>query len=105
MGAATFVLAAVGMSAERLAAIDRVVRRGLDAGGYPGASVVVGRRGYAVFQRGYGHLGWTGDSPGVTPDRTIYDLASLSKVVGTTTAAMVLYDEGKLRLDAPVSAS
>jgi len=94
--------AAVGMSAERLAAIDRVVVRGVDAGGFPGASVVVGRRGYAVFKKGYGRLGWTGDSPRVTPDRTIYDLASLSKVIGTTTAVMVLYDDGKLKLDEPV---
>jgi serine-type D-Ala-D-Ala carboxypeptidase len=94
---------AVGMSAERLAAIDRVVQRGLNAGGYPGAAVVIGRRGAAVFQHGYGHLGWTEDSPRVEPTRSIYDLASLTKVVGTTTAAMILYDEGRLRLDAPIS--
>ncbi len=94
---------AVGMSAERLATIDRVVRRGMTAGGYPGASVVIGRRGAAVLQRGYGHLGWTNDSPDVNADRTIYDLASLSKVIGTTTGAMILYDEGRLDLDAPVS--
>ena len=42
----------VGMSADRLASIDRVVARGIKAGGYPGASVVVGRKGYAVFQKG-----------------------------------------------------
>lgn len=94
---------AVGMSAERLAAIDRVVQRGVTAGGYPGASVVVGRRGFSVFQKGFGHLGWTSDSPRVLPDQTIYDLASLTKVVGTTTAAMILYDEGRLDLNAPVS--
>ncbi len=94
---------AVGMSAERLATIDRVVRRGMTAGGYPGASVVIGRRGAAVLQRGYGHLGWTKESPDVNADRTIYDLASLSKVIGTTTGAMILYDEGRLDLDAPVS--
>lgn len=93
----------VGMSAERLSAIDRVVQRGVTAGGFPGASVVVGRRGFAVFQKGFGHLGWTNDSPRVVPERTIYDLASLTKVVGTTTAAMILYDEGRLDLDAPVS--
>lgn len=94
---------AVGMSAERLATIDRVVRRGMTAGGYPGASVVIGRRGAAVLQRGYGHLGWTKESPDVNADRTIYDLASLSKVIGTTTGAMILYDEGRLDLDAPVA--
>lgn len=94
---------AVGMSAERLATIDRVVRRGITAGGYPGAAVVIGRRGAAVYERGFGKLGWTTASSEVSADRTIYDLASLTKVVGTTTAAMILYDEGRLDLDAPVS--
>lgn len=94
---------AVGMSAERLETINRVVQRGLDAGGYPGAAVVVGRKGATVWQKGFGHLGWTSDSPVVLPDQTIYDLASLTKVIGTTTAAMILFDEGKLVLDERVS--
>jgi len=90
---------AVGMSARRLATINRVVERGIKAGGYPGASVVVGRKGAVVWQKGFGHLGWTKDAASVTADSTIYDLASLTKVVGTTTALMILFDEGKLRLD------
>jgi len=93
----------VGMSAARLASVDRIVSRGITAGGYPGASVVIGRKGYAVFQKGFGKLGWTTSSPRVTADRSIYDLASLTKVVGTTTAAMLLYDAGRLDLEAPVS--
>ena len=93
----------VGMSAERLAKIDHVILRGISAGGYPGAAVVVGRRGAAVFERGYGRLSWEKSSAQVTANRTIYDLASLTKVVGTTTALMVLYDEGKIHLDDPVS--
>ena len=93
---------AVGMSASRLEAIDRVVQRGISAGGYPGASVVVGRKGAAVWQRGFGRLSWTPVSPDVDADRTIYDIASLSKVVGTTTAIMILFDEKKVDLDAPV---
>src|SRR5215468_7441283 len=94
---------AVGMSSQRLAVVDRVVERGISAGGYPGAAVVVGRRGAAVWQKGFGKLGWEKSSPSVTPDNTIYDLASLTKVVATTTAIMVLYDEGKIGLDDPVS--
>lgn len=93
----------VGMSAVRLETIDRIVNRGVKAGGFPGAAVVVGRRGYSVFERGYGHLGWASSSPAVVPDESVYDLASLTKVVGTATAAMILYDEGRLDLDAPVS--
>ena len=90
------------MSAKRLETIDRIVRRGITAGGYPGASVVVGSRGFSVFEKGYGRLGWTSSSAAVVPDESIYDLASLTKVVGTATAAMILYDEGRLELDAPV---
>ncbi len=93
---------AVGMSAERLATIDRVVQRGVDAGGYPGASVIVGRKGFAVWSKGFGSLDWSGKSK-VTAKESIYDLASLTKVVGTTTAVMVLFDQGKVTLDAPVS--
>jgi CubicO group peptidase (beta-lactamase class C family) len=95
---------AVGMSARRLEAIDRVVQRGISAGGYPGAAVVVGRNGAVVWQRGFGRLSWEASSGRVVADRTIYDLASLTKVVGTTTAIMVLYDQGRISLDAPVAA-
>ena len=95
--------AAVGMSAARLATIDRVIERGIKAGGYPGAAVVVGRKGAAVWEKGFGRLGWTEESGGVVPARTIYDLASLTKVIGTTTAVMILFDEGKLQLDDQVS--
>ena len=93
---------AVGMSSSRLESIDRVVQRGITAGGYPGAAVVVGRKGATVWERGFGKLSWSTVSPAVEAQTTIYDIASLSKVVGTTTAIMVLYDENKLDLDAPV---
>lgn len=93
----------VGMSAVRLAKIDHVVERGITAGGYPGASVVVGRRGAAVWEKGFGRLSWEHGSSPVVADKTIYDLASLTKVVGTTTAVMILYDEGRIHLDDPVS--
>ena len=90
---------AVGMSASRLATINRVVERGIKAGGYPGASVVVGRKGAVVWEKGFGHVGWTSDAGSVQAEQTMYDLASLTKVVGTTTAVMILFDEGKIRLD------
>jgi CubicO group peptidase (beta-lactamase class C family) len=90
---------AVGMSASRLATINRVVERGIKAGGYPGAAVVVGRKGAVVWEKGFGRLGWTSDAASVDAEKTIYDLASLTKVVGTTTAVMILFDEGKIRLD------
>jgi CubicO group peptidase (beta-lactamase class C family) len=56
-----------------------------------------------VWEKGFGHLGWTTDAASVVAESTIYDLASLTKVVGTTTAVMILFDEGKLHLDDLVS--
>jgi serine-type D-Ala-D-Ala carboxypeptidase len=90
---------AVEMSALRLDAISRVVHRGISEGGFPGAAVVVGRRGSAVYSEGFGRLSWAPGAPNVSADHSVYDLASLTKVIGTTTAIMILYDEGKLKLD------
>ena len=93
----------VGMDAQRLLLIDRAVKEGLIAGGYPGAAVVVGRRGAIVWEKGYGSTDWGFGLPTVQTKSTLYDIASLTKVVATSAAAMVLYDRGKLKLDAPVS--
>ena len=91
-----------GMSTARLALIDDVMRRAIAAGGFPGGAVIVGRRGAIVWERGYGTLDWTTGTP-VDAERTMYDVASLTKVVATTAATMVLVDRGKLRLDEPVA--
>jgi CubicO group peptidase (beta-lactamase class C family) len=96
-------LRSLRVARERLEVIDRIVQKGRDAGGYPGAAVVVGRGGYSVVSRGYGTLDWTPASAAVDADRTIYDLASLTKVVATTTALMLLVDDGLIDLDAPVA--
>jgi CubicO group peptidase (beta-lactamase class C family) len=91
------------MDADRLVLIDRAVKEGLGAGGYPGAAVVVGRRGALVWEKGYGSTDWGWGLPPVVATTTMYDIASLTKVVATSAAAMVLYDRGKLKLDVPVS--
>ncbi|HET9453438.1 MAG TPA: serine hydrolase [Gemmatimonadaceae bacterium] len=93
---------AVGMSSTRLQKIDQVIARAIRSGGFPGASVVVGRRGATVWEKGFGNLTWSGKSA-VVPSRSIYDLASLTKVVGTTTAIMILYDQDRLELSDKVS--
>jgi CubicO group peptidase (beta-lactamase class C family) len=93
----------VGMDADRLVLIDHAMKEGLGAGGYPGAAVVVGRRGALVWEKGYGSTDWGFGLPPVVATTTMYDIASLTKVVATSAAAMVLYDRGKLKLDVPVS--
>ncbi len=93
----------VGMSASRLDEITDLVSRGIKAGGFPGAAVVIGRQGGEVLAKGFGHLDWSAKSPAVDPDSTVYDLASLTKVVATTSAIMALYDDGIISLNDPVS--
>jgi CubicO group peptidase (beta-lactamase class C family) len=80
------------------ATVEAEIRRG----GFPGAALAIGRWDRTVVERGIGHLEWVLGSPVVDPDNTVYDLASLTKVVATTTAVMLLVEDGKMDLDAPV---
>lgn len=69
---------------------------------FPGCAVVVGTRDEVLFARAFGALWYDGGPPAAT--NTVYDLASLTKVVGTTSVAIALVRDGKLELDARVSA-
>jgi beta-N-acetylhexosaminidase len=91
----------VGMSEDGLEALDQRIMQGIADGATPGVALAVARKGYLVRLKGYGTLDWDESSAKVGVN-SIYDLASLTKVVGTTTAAMVLIDEGRLSLDDPV---
>lgn len=82
---------------------DPLVLDGIRRGAYPGAALVVGRRDTIVFAKGYGRLTWSAASPAADPDSTLWDLASLTKVVATTTALMLLVERGRVDLDAPVA--
>ncbi|HEV2672614.1 MAG TPA: serine hydrolase domain-containing protein, partial [Gemmatimonadales bacterium] len=67
---------------------------------YPGAVIAVGYHDSLVLLAAVGHYSFNDARP-VTP-RTIYDLASLTKVIALTTECILLVDRGKLDLDAPV---
>ena len=71
---------------------------------FPGASVAVTCQGRVVALKALGRFTYEPDSPQVTPD-TMFDLASVSKVIATTSMAMVLYEGGFLDLDMPVVAA
>jgi len=77
------------------------LRSGVERGAFPGGVVAVGRRDTVLFARAFGRMDFSGGAAVTT--RTVWDLASLTKVVGLTTAAMMLVDEGKLDLEAPVT--
>lgn len=82
--------------------LDRAVRAGISGGVYPGAVVVVGTADTILLARGFGHFTWSAASPVPDPAATLYDLASLTKVVATTPAVMLLVDQGRLDLARPV---
>jgi CubicO group peptidase (beta-lactamase class C family) len=99
---AAVTITAAPAAAQSVAQVDEAARAGIERGIYPGAVVIIGRRDSLLYARGYGHFTWDPRSPVPTPDSTIWDLASITKIVSTMSAAMRLVDEGKLDLDAPV---
>jgi beta-glucosidase-like glycosyl hydrolase/CubicO group peptidase (beta-lactamase class C family) len=90
-----------GMSEAGLARVDSIIEAALADGAAPGAALAVARYGKLVRLRGYGRLDYRPRFEQVT-DSSIYDLASLTKVVATTSAAMLLVQDGLLQLDVPL---
>jgi beta-N-acetylhexosaminidase len=92
----------VGLDAAGLARVDSLLAAAVADGAAPGAALAIGRHGRLVRLQGYGRLD---PRPGfaAAADSTIWDLASLTKVVATTTAAMLMVEDEKLELDAPVA--
>ena len=88
---------ASGMSADRLNRIDSVVEESIRNKECPGAVVVVGRHGKVVFEKAYGNRAVVPSVEPMTLD-TVFDLASLTKVVATTTSVMTLVESGRIRL-------
>ncbi len=78
-----------------------ILKRGIQDRAFPGASVAIVHSGVLVALQGFGRFTYESNSPRGAAD-TIYDLASLTKVVATTASAMILYDRGHLPLDARV---
>jgi CubicO group peptidase (beta-lactamase class C family) len=78
-----------------------ILARALRDSAFPGAVVVVGNRDGVLVERSIGQLDWApSPAPGAT---TLWDLASLTKVVALTSAMMLLVEEGRVDLDAPVA--
>src|SRR6185503_6331417 len=89
--------ASQGFSAERLARMDAVIAESIAKKELPGAVVLVGRHGRIVWRKTYGARAIEPQRETMTLD-TIFDLASLTKVVATTTSIMMLIEQGKVRL-------
>ncbi len=91
----------LGFDGTRLADVVAYLRTEVDSGAFPGAVIAVGRHGRLALLAPVGRYGL--DDPRPVEAGTLYDLASLTKVVGLTTACMLLVDAGRLELDAPIA--
>lgn len=87
----------------RAAALDAAVQAGITARTYPAATVIVGRSDTILYSKGYGTYTWANDSRRPDPAWSLWDVASISKVVATASAVAVLVDRHQLDLDAPLN--
>src|SRR5436190_4576406 len=95
------LLALQGADSSRFGAIAEVVGDAINARQLPGAVILVGRGDAVVYSGVFGNRA-IAPEPETMKEDTIFDLASLTKVVATTTSVMKLVEEGKLRLNDPV---
>ena len=86
----------VGIDRHRLQDLDRIMAEAISRRAVPGAQILIAKKGCIVFEKAYGHHTYAEEQPVLTTD--LYDLASLTKAIGTTLAFMQLYDEGHLSL-------
>lgn len=90
------------MSPVRLGQVDSIIQQAIADGSIPGAVLLVGHNGAVIYRKAYGERSLEPRRAAMTVD-TIFDLASLTKVVATTTAVMQLMEQGKVRLNDPVA--
>ena len=94
---------ALAQNAPLAAKLDAAIEQAIREDRIPGAVLVVGHNGEVVHRKAYGRRALVPRSEAMTVD-TIFDCASLTKVIVTTSALMKLFEDGKLRLDDPVTA-
>lgn len=85
-----------------LTEIKAAIEAGIRDRVFPGAVVVVGRSDTLLSAEGFGSYAWEVDTRRPDPAWTLWDVASLTKVVATMSAAALLYDRGRLNLETPV---
>jgi len=91
-----------GSSYKGFAAIDGIMNEAVDQGRIPGAVVIVGHNGKVVYRKAFGWRSLEPTKERMTVD-TVFDLASLTKCVATATSVMKLLEEGRVRLNDPVT--
>lgn len=88
--------------ARQYADVAAAIQAGIRQGVFPGAVVVIGRQDTVLYSRAFGRFTWASTSAVPSVDSTLWDLASLTKVVATASTAMRLADRGQLDLESTV---
>ena len=94
--------AAVPTNAVALSAVDTVIQNAISDGSIPGAVLLIGHDGDVICRKAYGSRALEPRREVMTLD-TVFDVASLTKVIVTTTAVMQLVERGEIRLNDPVA--
>lgn len=87
-----------GFRSDSLARLDAIMQKAISDSAFPGGELLISKDGAVVYSKQFGSLEYNAASPRVN-NATMYDLASVTKVVATTSALMRLYEEGKFALD------
>src|ERR1039457_7300558 len=98
-------LAAATLSAQTFSggpAVDAAINLAVEQGRLPGAVLIVGHKGQVVYRKAYGKRALVPHPETMTVD-TIFDCASLTKVIATTSSLMKLFEQGKFRLNDKVT--
>lgn len=101
---AVILLPAYEDQQKRFARAFTIVRQAIAQRAFPGAALAVTHRGALVASYAFGRFTYEEAAPQVIPD-TVFDLASLTKVMATTMAAMILLERGRLKLDSCIAES
>ncbi len=91
-----------GLREEQMAPVAEIAKKAIQAGKIPGAVILIGHEGKIIYRQVFGLSALKPKKIPMTI-HTIFDLASLTKVVATSTAVMQLVENGKLNLEAPVA--
>ncbi len=86
-----------GLNPDILIKIDSIAKNGIRNAAFPGCQIVVLKNGNSVYNKSFGYHTYSKGKAVKKSD--LYDLASITKIAATTTAAMMLYDKGKIRLN------
>lgn len=87
----------VGMSSARLKRAEAIILEAIERKDFPGAVLLVARKGKIVFHKSFGESQWVPESRPMTRSM-IFDMASITKPVATATSIMILVERGEIRL-------